>query len=117
MEIDRLFSLQHLIILALWLSHLLRYCLAVYKNVHIGRAVEHDFCTTCNERPPVLRDRFRWAEGVVAQDRFYRIIIFMSKHIMFRYFFCVYKLSKHDMFAHKNLNISTGSSKLYSCID
>ena len=33
--------------------------------------IEHDFCTTCYERPPVLSDRFCWAEGVVAQDRFY----------------------------------------------
>ena len=35
--------------------------------------VEHDFCTTCYERPPVLRDRYCWAEGVVVQDRFYCI--------------------------------------------
>ena len=35
--------------------------------------VENDLCTTCYERPPVLRDRFCWAEGVVAQDRFYCI--------------------------------------------
>ena len=32
---------------------------------------EHDFCMICYERPPVLRDRFCWAEEVVAQDRFY----------------------------------------------
>ena len=38
-------------------------------------------------------------------------------HIRFRYFFCVNKLSKPDTFAHKNHNISTRSSKLYSCID
>ena len=43
------------------------------QNVHIGQAVEHDLCTTCYERPPVLSDRFSWAEGVVAQDRFYCI--------------------------------------------
>ena len=48
-------------------SHL---CLAVCKNVG-NTTVEHDFFTTCYERPPVLRDRFCWAEGVVAQDRFY----------------------------------------------
>ena len=35
------------------------------------KTTEHDFCTICYERPPVLRDRFCWAEGVVAQDRFY----------------------------------------------
>ena len=34
-------------------------------------SVEHDLCPTCYERPPVLSDRFWWAEGVVAQDRFY----------------------------------------------
>ena len=45
-------------------------CLAVCKNVGYT-TVEHDFCTTCYERPPVLRDRFCWAEGVVAQNRFY----------------------------------------------
>ena len=44
----------------------------VCNNVH--KSVEHDFCTTCYERPPVLSDRFRWAEGVVAQDKFYSSI-------------------------------------------
>ena len=34
-------------------------------------SVELDFCPTCYERPPVLSDRFCWAEVVVAQDRFY----------------------------------------------
>ena len=33
-----------------------------------------DVCTTCYERPPVLRDRICWAEGVVAQYRFYYIM-------------------------------------------
>ncbi len=43
----------------------------LYNNVGYT-TVEHDFCTTCYERPPVLRDRFCWAEAwVVAQDRFY----------------------------------------------
>ena len=32
-------------------------------------------------------------------------------------FLYIDKISKHDIFAHKNHNISTGSSKLYSCID
>ena len=36
-------------------------------------SVEHAFCPTCYERPPVLSDHFCWAEGVVAQDRFYCI--------------------------------------------
>ena len=40
-------------------------------SVKMYTTAEHDFCTTCYERPPVLRDRFCWAEGVVAQDRFY----------------------------------------------
>ena len=45
--------------------------------------VEHDLCTTCYERPPVLRDRFCWAEGVVAQDRFYcKCILFCRIHIV-----------------------------------
>ena len=39
--------------------------------VKMHTSVEHDFFTTSYERPPVLRDRFCWAEGVVAQDRFY----------------------------------------------
>ena len=47
-------------------------CVTLYPT-HVGQAVEHDFCTTCYERPPVLSDRFCWAEGVVAQDRFYCI--------------------------------------------
>ena len=33
------------------------------------------------------------------------------------FFLCIYKLSKLDMFADKNHNISTGSSKLKCCID
>ena len=37
--------------------------------------VERNFCTTCYERPPVLRDRFCWAEGVVAQYRFYCTVL------------------------------------------
>ena len=41
-------------------------CVTLYPT-HVGQAVEHDFCTTCYERPPVLSDRFCWA----AQDRFY----------------------------------------------
>ena len=36
-------------------------------------SAEHDLYTTCYERPPVLRDRFCWAEWVVAQDRLYCI--------------------------------------------
>ena len=36
-------------------------------------SIKHDFCTTCYERPPVLRDCFCCAEEVVAQDRFYCI--------------------------------------------
>ena len=32
-----------------------------------------DICTTCYERPPAVRNRFCWAEGVVSQDRFYCI--------------------------------------------
>ena len=39
-------------------------------------SVQDDFSTTCYERPPVLSDRFCWAEGVVAQDRFYCIRFF-----------------------------------------
>ena len=42
-----------------------------WLSVKMYTTAEHDFCTTCYERPPVLRDRFCWAEGVVAQDRFY----------------------------------------------
>ena len=42
------------------------------------------------------------------------IMIFMSKHIRFQYFFCEKKLSKPDMFAHKN---RTGSPKLYTHIN
>ena len=42
-----------------------------WLSVQIYTRVEHDFCMTCYERPPVLRDRFCWAEGVVAQDKFY----------------------------------------------
>ena len=49
----------------------LTYFLAVSVCVNMYTSVEHDFCTTCYERPPVLSDRFCWAEGVVAQDRFY----------------------------------------------
>ena len=51
--------------------------LTVCKNVHIG--IEHDFCTNCYERPPVLSDHFCWAEGVVAQDRFYCTLINLTK--------------------------------------
>ena len=49
-------------------------CLAVCKNVGYT-TVEHDFCTTCYEIQPVLRDPFCPAEGVVAQDRLYCILI------------------------------------------
>ena len=50
-------------------------------SVKMHTTVENDFCITCYERPPVLRDRFCWAEGVVAQDRFYCIIEWFSAHI------------------------------------
>ena len=39
--------------------------------VKMYTSIEHDFCTTCYERPSVLRDCFCWSEGVVPQDRFY----------------------------------------------
>ena len=42
--------------------------------VKMYTSVEQDFSPTCYERPPVLRDRFCWIEGVVAQDRFYWVI-------------------------------------------
>ena len=39
-------------------------------------SVEHDFCTTCYERPPVLRDRFCWGRrgGRPRQVLLYRIL-------------------------------------------
>ena len=36
------------------------YCLVVCK---MYTTVEHDFCTTCYERPPVLRDGFAGQKG------------------------------------------------------
>ena len=45
--------------------------LTVWLCVKMYTSVEHDFCPTCYERSPVLRDHFCWAEGAVAQDRFY----------------------------------------------
>ena len=51
--------------------------------VNMYTSVEHDFCTTCYERPPVLSDRFCWAEGVVAQDRFYCTLNRLLKKRMF----------------------------------
>ena len=47
--------------------------LTAWLCVKMYTLVEHDFRMTCYERPPVLRDRFCLAEGVVAQDRFYCI--------------------------------------------
>ena len=52
--------------------------LTAWLCVKMYTSVEHDFCTTCNERPPVLRDRFCWAERVVAQDRFYCILKYLQ---------------------------------------
>ena len=66
MEIDRLLlSPACCYISAMPVSLTAWLCLKMYTSV------EHDFCTTCYERPPVLRDSFCLAEGVVAQDRFY----------------------------------------------
>ena len=51
-------------------------------------SVEHDFCTTCYERPPVLRDRFCWAEGVVAQAKRFCLadgVVAQDK------FYCIYQ--------------------------
>ena len=62
----------NVIILVPCLSHLLK---VMAVSVKMYTTVEHDFCMTCYERPPVLRDRFCGAEGVVAQDRFYCIYI------------------------------------------
>ena len=45
--------------------------LTAWLCVKIYTSAEHDLCPTCYERPPVLSDRFWWAERVVAQDRFY----------------------------------------------
>ena len=60
----------NVIILVQCPSHLLK-LLPGRTSVKIWTTVVLDFCTTCYERPPVLSDRFCWAEGVVAQDRFY----------------------------------------------
>ena len=60
----------NVIILVRCPSHLLK-LLPAWTSVKMWTTVERDFCTTCYERPPVLSDRFCWAEGVVAQDRFY----------------------------------------------
>ena len=49
-------------------------CVKMYSTQRYT-TVQHDCCTTCYERPPVLRDRFCWAEGVVAQVRFYCIML------------------------------------------
>ena len=48
--------------------------LTAWLCVKMYTSVEHDLCPTCYERPPVLSDRFWWAEGVVAQDRFYCMV-------------------------------------------
>ena len=52
--------------------------------VKMYTSVEHDLCPTCYERPPVLSDRFWWAEGVVAQDRFYCISKYTENFIKSR---------------------------------
>ena len=87
MELDPAFYYAHTsdmpVSLTAWL------CVKMYTSV------EHDLCPTCYERPPVLSDRFWWAEGVVAQDRFYCIsnMIFSclslhpSQHL---HFCCIY---------------------------
>ena len=55
-------------------------CLKMYTSV------EHDLCPTCYERPPVLSDRFCLAEGVVAQDRFYCMVVVAQDR-----FYCIVK--------------------------
>ena len=64
--------------------------------------VEMFFCTTCYERPPVLRDRFCWAEGVVAQDRFY----------------CIWKKwDREKVFTMKGCSLTRGVHyKMFHCI-
>ena len=52
--------------------------LTAWLCVKLYTSVEHDLCPTCYERPPVLSDHFWWAEGVVAQDRFYCTIILLK---------------------------------------
>ena len=66
MEIDRL-----LLSAACYCTTAMPVSLTAWLCEKMYTSVEHDFCTTCYERPPVLSDRFCWAEGVVAQDRFY----------------------------------------------
>ena len=68
MEIDRL-----LLSPACYCTTAMPLSLTAWLCLNMYTSVEHDFCTTCYERPPVLSDRFCWAEGVVAQDRFYCI--------------------------------------------
>ena len=55
--------------------------LTAWLSVKMYTTVEHDFGTTCYEGAPVLRDRFCWAEGVVAQDRFYCNSIFSDRAV------------------------------------
>ena len=52
--------------------------------VKMYTSVEHDLCPTCYERPPVLSDPLWWAEGVVAQDRFYCISKYTENFIKSR---------------------------------
>ena len=66
MEIDRL-----LLSPACYCTTAMPVSLTAWLCLKMYTSVEHDFCTTFYERPPVLSDSFCWAEGVVAQDRFY----------------------------------------------
>ena len=57
---------------------------------HMYTWVEYDLCT-CYERPPVLREHFRWAEEVVSPDRWKVTVLVLGRssdyHCLFQQIF------------------------------
>ena len=66
------------------------FSLTAWLCVKMYTSVEHDFCTTCYERPPVLRAHFCLAEGVVVQNRFYCIVILKAQYKYPYYYYYYY---------------------------
>ena len=87
--IQTLFLLLLIFLMRYSITCLVRYCrerpLVLKDSFHRHRLFLIEICTTCYERPPVLTDRFCWAEGVVAQDRFY--CIFNINEVLVMYIF------------------------------
>ncbi len=68
---------------------------------------------TCYERPPVLRDHYVLAEGVVFQDRFYCNVFGKERKMRLNFIYFLFKFIQLSVLKKNFNNLMQWASNLY----